>query len=155
MDLVKLNFIRSEFVPMLKNIQPDAVGKWGKMNAQQMAEHLSEIFKFSSQKTTFPLVTPAEQLPAYRAFLLSDKEFRENTRAPESIVPEEPMPLRNNSYEDATNELQNEITAFTWFFENNPEVKTCHPVFGDLDFDEWVLFHHKHVTHHLKQFGLL
>jgi hypothetical protein len=30
-----------------------------------------------------------------------------------------------------------------------------HPAFGDLNFTEWVQLHHKHVTHHLKQFGLI
>ena len=41
------------------------------------------------------------------------------------------------------------------YFKNNPAAKTSHPVFGDLDFEEWVLLHYKHVTHHLKQFGAM
>jgi len=32
---------------------------------------------------------------------------------------------------------------------------TLHPVFGELNFEEWILLHYKHVTHHLKQFGLI
>ena len=155
MDLVKLNFITNEFVSRLKNVSPDATGKWGKMNAQQMAEHVADFFKVSSAKIIFPLVTPTEHLPKYKEFLLSDKEFRENTKGPEGIVPEHPFPERNNSFTEALDELQNEINGFVDYFKNNPEAKTLHPVFGVLNFEEWVLLHYKHVTHHLKQFGAM
>ena len=30
-----------------------------------------------------------------------------------------------------------------------------HPVFGELNFEEWALLHYKHVTHPLRRFGLL
>ncbi|TXH28993.1 MAG: DUF1569 domain-containing protein, partial [Cyclobacteriaceae bacterium] len=36
-----------------------------------------------------------------------------------------------------------------------PAKKTTHPVFGALNFDEWILLHYKHVTHHSRQFGLI
>ena len=155
MDTVKLHFLTNEFVPLLKGLQADAKGKWGKMNAQQMLEHVSGFFKVSSQKIIFPVITPVEHLPKYKEFLLSDKEFRENTKAPVNIVPEEPTPLRFASMEEALNKLQNSVKEFVVFFETRPGKKTPHPVFGELDFDEWVLLHYKHVTHHLRQFGLV
>lgn len=155
MDTVKLHFLTNEFVPLLKGLQADAKGKWGKMNAQQMLEHVSGFFKVSSQKIIFPVITPVEHLPKYKEFLLSDKEFRENTKAPVNIVPEEPTPLRFASMGEALNKLQNSVKEFVVFFETRPGKKTPHPVFGELDFDEWVLLHYKHVTHHLRQFGLV
>lgn len=155
MDNAKLIFISSGYVPLLKDLPADATGKWGKMNGQQMVEHLAEIFMVSTEKLQFPLVTAVEFLPKFREFLLSDKQFRENTRAPVNIIPEEPVPPGAASMNDALAILQNEINEFVSFFKNNPGRKTCHPVFGELDFDEWVLLHHKHMLHHIKQFGLL
>ncbi len=153
MDQDKLNFISSEFIPLLNKLPADTLGKWGKMNGQQMVEHVAGFFKVSTGKIIFPLVTPAEHLPKFKEFLLSDKAFRENTKAP--VLPEEPLPIRFATMQEAITQLDNEIKEFVLLFNNNDQLKTEHPVFGELNFDEWILLHYKHVTHHLKQFGLV
>ncbi len=155
MQAEKLQFISTRFVPLLQTIPGDTMGKWGKMNAQQMVEHVSGFFKVSTEKIKFPVVTPVEHLPKYKEFLLSDKEFRENTKAPTGVVPDEAVATRNPSMAAALMELQLEIHDFVKYFLYHPGAKTAHPVFGELDFDEWVQLHHKHVTHHAKQFGVL
>lgn len=155
MDTQKLAFITTGFVRLANKLFTEKTGRWGKMNAQQMVEHLVYVFKVSSKKIILPLHTPEEYLPKYKAFLLSDKEFRENTKAPEVVFPEEPLPLRNISYAEAMNELQKEVNDFVAFFKHDPESKTLHPVFGELNFEEWVLLHYKHVIHHAKQFELM
>ena len=154
-DQQKLDFILNDFAPLLKQLNANAEGKWGKMNAQQMTEHVADFFKVSSGQLVFPLVSPPEYLPKLKAFLLSDKEFRENTKAPEEIVPEDPKPERNSTYTDAIKELEDNIQAFVAYYNNPTTPNTTHPVFGELNFDEWVLLHYKHVTHHAKQFGLI
>ena len=153
MNEQKLNFITKDYIPLLKNLAADAMGNWGKMNAQQMVEHVAAFFFVSTEKIKFDLVTPVEHLPKYREFLFSDKEFRENTRAP--VLPEDPLPVQFASFEDAVNDLEKEIGDFVTLFSNDANLTTQHPVFGDLNFDDWVLLHHKHVVHHLKQFGLI
>lgn len=153
MNQAKLDFICKDFLPLLKTLNAQSIGCWGKMNAQQMTEHVAGFFQVSSNKLHFKLVTPAEHLPKYKEFLLSDKEFRENTKAP--VLPEEPMPVRFPDMETALQNLQNEIDAFVDYFKDQPGLKTQHPVFGELDFDEWILLHYKHVTHHARQFGLM
>ena len=152
MNQEKFDFISVDFIPLLNALQADAAGKWGKMNGQQMVEHVAGFFKVSTGKIKFPLVTPVEHLPKYKEFLNSDKEFRENTKAP--VLPEDPLPVRFATMTESTNELEKEIKEFVDLFSNNDRVKTMHPVFGELNFDEWVLLHYKHVTHHLRQFGL-
>jgi hypothetical protein len=151
----KLQFITTTFVPLLRTLSADTLGKWGKMNAQQMAEHVTGFFKVSTEKIKFPVVTPVEHLPKYKEFLLSDKEFRENTKAPAGVVPDEPIETRNVSMATALEELQQEIEHFVQYFIHHPGAKTTHPVFGGLNFDEWVLLHHKHLMHHAKQFGVM
>lgn len=153
MNQEKFNFISTEFILLLNALPAETVGKWGKMNGQQMVEHLAGFFKVSTGKIKFPLVTPVEHLPRYKEFLNSDKEFRENTKAP--VLPEEPLPVRFATMNESINELDRDIKEFVNLFSNNEELKTTHPVFGELNFDEWVLLHYKHVTHHLRQFGLI
>ena len=153
MDQDKLSFIKNGFIIKLKSLTPDAASKWGKMNAHQMVEHVSGFFKVSTNQLQFPLVTPEEHLPKFKAFLLSDREFRENTKAP--VLPEEPMPVVQASLQEAVDELEKQIDLFVEKFSSGEIVSSQHPVFGELNFEEWVLLHYKHVTHHAKQFGLI
>lgn len=150
----KLSFIKNDFFLLLKNISPDTHAKWGKMNAQQMIEHVTAFFNISTEKITFDLITPEEHLPKFKEFLLSDKPFRENTKAPASVLGEEPLPIRNKSYEEAMTKLIESVYFFEVYFKDTPQRKTLHPVFGSLNFEEWVLLHYKHITHHLRQFGV-
>jgi len=148
----KIAFLKGELNLLYKDLAADTSGKWGKMNAQQMVEHVSDFFNVSTEKIKFDLVTREEHLPKYIEFLHSDKEFRENTKAPSSVLGEEPLPLRSKSLEKAIEYLKKSVEDFFTFFEKDPMKKTIHPVFGPLNFDEWVLLHYKHVNHHLRQF---
>ena len=152
MDQTKIDYLKN-FIPLLANLKGDEKGKWGKMNAQQMTEHVSAFFKVSTKKIHFPLTTPLEHLPKYKEFLWSDKEFKENTKAP--VLPEEPLPLHYATMQLAIDDLKKSLAYFFEFFKNDPLKTTLHPAFGELNFDEWVQLHYKHVTHHVKQFGLM
>ena len=149
----KKSFLKNDLVLILRKLKGDEIGKWGKMNAQQIAEHVSAFFKVSTQRIKFPLTTPEEHLPKYKEFLFSDKEFRENTKAP--VLPEEPLPLHYTSMQQALDELTKSKNDFFEFFKDDASKTTLHPAFGELNFDEWVQLHHKHAVHHLKQFGLM
>jgi len=155
MNATKLDFIEHGFISLVKSLPVNAEGKWGKMNAQQMVEHVTAFFKVSANKTHFPLVSPSEHLPKLKAFLHSDKEFRENTKAPTSVIGEEPLPVKSNNMEEAIEALQQSIEEFVNYFEGDSYKTTLHPVFGELNFEEWVLLHYKHLVHHAKQFGLM
>ena len=149
---IKRKFLEDQFISFIRKIDPSVSPRWGKMNAQQMVEHISAFFRVSTDKLKFSLAIPQELLPKYRAFLLSEKEFRENTKAP--VLPEEPLPLRYATIEEAIIDLEKQVNNFFKYFEDDPEKKTLHPAFGELNFEEWVQLHHKHVKHHLKQFGI-
>ncbi|HMI77182.1 MAG TPA: DUF1569 domain-containing protein [Ferruginibacter sp.] len=155
MDQQKFNFITKEYIPLLKTLPGDAVGKWGKMNGQQMVEHVAAFFYVSTEKIRFDLVTPLEHLPKYKEFLLSDKEFRENTKAPITVIGDDALPLRFATMDEAVENLQGSIRYFENYFKENETKATIHPVFGELNYEEWVLLHYKHVTHHARQFELM
>lgn len=151
----QLQFLKQQYMNIIKPADGNSQPKWGKMNFQQMVEHVTAFFKVSTQKIKFDLVSPPEHMPKLKEFLMSDKQFRENTKAPLSIIGEEPFPVHYPSVEEAINKLEKEVNHFFSFYEANPNITAVHPVFGELDFEEWVRLHYKHVTHHLRQFGLL
>lgn len=151
----KLHFITHDFTRLIADADAATKPHWGKMNLQQMTEHVADFFKLSSGKLQMPVVSSPEHLDKLKAFLYSDKPFRENTKPPGNILPEEPMPVRNPTIEIAISKLQHQIDDFVLYFKENPEGRTTHPVFGALNFEEWIMLHYKHVTHHSRQFGLI
>lgn len=153
MDQDKASFIKTTFPEWISHLAADTEPLWGKMNVQQMVEHVTGFFKISTDQIHFPMVTPEEHLPKSKEFLLSDKQFRENTKAP--VLPEEPLPVREPDLNTAKARLKEAIENFFAFYELHPDKKIAHPVFGPLNFEEWILLHYKHVTHHARQFGLL
>ncbi len=155
MDQQKFDFITKESITLFKSLPADATAKWGVMNSQEMIEHVGTIFVVSTGKIKFELTTPEEHLPKFLEFLYSEKQFRENTKAPAQVLGETPMPLRYANMEEALVKLEEAIAYFVTFFKDDTEKRTMHPVFGELNYAEWVLLHYKHVTHHLRQFGLL
>ena len=155
MDSQKIQFLSQDSFEILKRLENNSPVKWGVMNAQQMIEHLADFYNVSAEKIPCKLYTSEEHLPAYKAFLLSDKVFRENTKAPVELLGDEPLPLSFVTLAEAKENLKRSVNDFSEYFKEHKGRKTLHPVFGLLNFDEWVLLHYKHVQHHLKQFGLI
>ncbi len=120
---------------LLYVLDSQTTSNWGKMNVQHMIEHVADFFNVSTEKLKFDLVTPEEHLPKYKEFLFSEKEFRENTKAPVTVLGEEPLPLRSPSLEVAIVYLKKAAEHFFFYFENDPLKKTIHPVFLQIPGD--------------------
>lgn len=149
----KLNFLKVTFPTLVLHANPDRPNSWGKMNLQQMVEHMSEAVKNASGKLKLTQVTPPEKIPAMHAFVISDREFKPNTK--NVLMAEEPLPTKHDSINSALQEFQSELNYFENFFTENPGSTQLNPFFGILDFDEWCHLLHKHAKHHLKQFTLI
>lgn len=148
----KANFLKNEYTKLLTQLDADAPGKWGKMNVQQMIEHMADYVRIASGRSTVPSLTPEEQVPRMQAFLGSEKPFRENT--PNQLLPDEPPAVRNATKEAAVAELQDELEHFFQSYETAPGRAIPSPFFGVLNYDMQVQLLHKHSTHHLRQFGV-
>jgi hypothetical protein len=151
----KILFLKEEMFMLMRPLSEQSPAQWGKMNAQQMTEHLTDFFNVSVEKIIFPLITPPEHLAKYREFLYSDKAFRENTKAPAEVLGEVPLPLRAATLQDAKDKLKKTVEYFFQYFDAEPGKETMHPVFGMLSYSEWLMLHYKHVKHHLRQFNLI
>jgi hypothetical protein len=147
----KTAFLRNELVAKLKQIDPATKGKWGKMNVQQMIEHMSYALRQANGRDKYQLVNDPEIIPKMQAFIMSDKEFRENTA--NKMLPDEPLPLRHMRIDDAIAELDGEIQEFFRVFEKDQQRIIINPLFGDLNYELWVRLLYKHAMHHLRQFG--
>lgn len=146
------HFLKNEYLPLLRMTTPSTQALWGKMNFQQMLEHMSDSVRIASGKDTHQLHTPVELLEKAKIFMMSDKPFRENTK---NVMMGAELPaIRNVTINDALDELQNELNYFFEFYELNKTKTVLNPIFGKLNFNENIHLIHKHALHHLKQFGI-
>ena len=152
-DSSKASFLQHNLLDFIIALPEDRSPAWGVMNAHQAIEHLALIFDISSTRRQYDLVTPEEYLPKFIAFLRSDKVFNENTKAPENLIGEEPLPLETLDIVVAKEKLRESVKNFFDYFKDNPNAVTVHPTFGPLGFADWILLHYKHATHHMRQFG--
>ena len=147
-------FLQNEYIPLLQKLTPQQTGKWGKMDAQQMVEHVRDVCKLANGNIVLPLlITDPEKLAKARAFMLSDALFRENTKVP--VMPEEPRPHKYASMQEAIVKMEEELKAVFTFYQKNPSKTLVSPMFGDLNYEEQIHLLHKHAMHHLRQFGLV
>ncbi len=145
---------KQDLTERLNKLKVDSIPVFGKMGAQHMVEHLAVTFMISNGKAPQKLHLPIEKVPRYKAALLnSDTDFPLGIKAP--VLPDEPVPLRFPDLPTAIEKFWKEFDVFEAHYTETPDSKPMHPVIGELDKNEWILFHNKHVTHHFKQHGLV
>ena len=82
MEQHKIEFLKTDFIPLLEKLKWNDKGKWGVMQAQQMVEHFIKAVENASGKLILPVVNEGERLQKFRDFLMSDIPFLENTKNP-------------------------------------------------------------------------
>jgi hypothetical protein len=150
----KLAFLKQDLLPLLRSLQPAQKALWGKMDAQQMVEHLRDALKVANGKIALPLVTTdTERLEKMRAFIMTDIPFKENTRS--AVMPEAPRPHKYASLAAAVDKLAPELLDLFSVYEAAPGKVVMNPVFGELNYEQQISLLYKHAVHHLKQFGVM
>jgi hypothetical protein len=147
-----IQFLLNEYIPILTSLDPSTPPVFGKMNVQQMIEHMSDMIRMGNGKDPHTVITPEDKLPAMMEFLMSDKEFKPNTK--NRLMGEEPAPVRNPSVKQAISELNNEISDLIKHFDEEEGRRVPNPFFGNMNKEEWIQLLHKHAIHHLKQFNV-
>ena len=140
---------------ILSSLRSDTQPVFGIMSAQQMIEHLILVLKASNGKKDIPLSYPADRTEKSKnIFIYSERALPIGYKAP-FLPAEGTIPTISSTLESAIEKLFEELNDFDVYFATLPDEKRTHPVMGDLNYNEWVIFHNKHFTHHFKQFSLV
>ncbi len=142
-----------KYIELLKELTPDNKPEWGKMSVQHMIEHLILAVQQGNGKLTVECFNDKEKLPMLKRYLMSSRPLPQGFVNP--YIGEGLLPLKFTNIEEARTELEKEVNDYYKYFDENPEAKLTNVTFGELEKDEWEVFHDKHFTHHLKQFGLI
>ena len=141
----------SSVLEKIDQLDENASPLWGHMSVQRMIEHLSDTLRLSYTNHEFPQIVPEEKVQKAQEFIFSEIPMPKNFKAP---FASKDIPLRNSNFKEAIEEFKNYWIRFEDHFKINPGIRTLHPIFGQLSYDQWLRIHSKHVTHHLKQFGI-
>jgi hypothetical protein len=144
-------YLLNQLVNDFRSLSQPANANWGKMNFNQMLEHLIEACKNASGDIVFDTFhTPEERLSAMQAFLMTDKLFKPETK--NAMMGEEPAPVKNENTNALLDELQSQINRFYERFQQEESLVVRNPIFGDLNEELWTRLLYKHCIHHLRQF---
>lgn len=150
----KINFLKNEFTEKLKGIAASSLPLFGKMNPQQMVEHMAEYIRLGYGNPRIAVASYSEDVLAkMNAFLKTEKPLRPNTANP--LMEETPPPAKHENYESAVQDVQKAIDELFEAFHQNPSLAVANPFFGVLNFDLTVQLLYKHGKHHLAQFGIV
>lgn len=144
---------KSNIRKSLNSLTTDVKPLFGKMNGQQMVEHLSNVTQIANGNWKVDSYVSDEKEKRRKPFLNTDNELQTGFKA--SFLSEDPIPLKFSSMEKAIDDLIVQVTLFETVFKEHEDRTVVHPFFGELDGDLWSKFQVKHFTHHFKQFGLL
>jgi hypothetical protein len=149
-NLNELLFLKLKPVELLTD---EKKALWGKMNAQQMVEHLIDFLEMSNGRIEAELITPFKKIESVKKSLLSNRPLAEIIEL--DLFPHEPKPFKTNNMFFAKQTLYEEVIEFYKFFDITSYAAPMHPIFGRLSKKEWEIFHVKHFNHHFSQFGLI
>lgn len=149
---MKLN--REELKPFLDALTDTTPALFGKLKPQEMIEHVTVTFQTSTDQIQWPAPKDEEKANAAKQYMIyTDAVMPEGLKS--ITIGESAPPLIHKTLKDAIEKLYAEIKNFHTYYSDHPESKVIHPRMGALTYNEWVVLHGKHLTHHFKQFSLL
>ena len=128
----------------------DTAPLWGKMTSQQMVEHLVDQVQWTNGKKIPTCDKSAEEAErGKQRMIYTDALIPKNV-----FLGDLPENYQYPNIEAAINQLMTELHEFDRYFKE-PNITCIHGGFGPMDHNEWVIWHNKHFSHHLRQFNLI
>lgn len=139
---------RRNVLDRLGKLQAGATRQWGKMDAAQMCAHCATAMEMATGDA------PREQKligkilgPFFKKKLLGPEPFSKNSPTDPAFIVSDPR--------DFAKEKARLLAVVNRFCDAGPAGADgkVHSFLGRLKSDEWGVMMHKHLDHHLRQFG--
>lgn len=144
--------IRKALNALTENTKP----KWGKMQSQQMLEHVEMGLLYSiGEPEAEKCYISEDELEAYQDFLYNFRKMPKGYEAP--FLPSDGSlpPLKHKNLQAAKEALLETLQRFLIYYKEHPEAEHMNYVYGKMNKEMAELLHRKHFTHHFEQFGLI
>lgn len=133
-------------------LQPSKQPLWGRMSAHQMLCHVADAFRVAEGSK------PASSVANwFTRHVVRRLALQTPLRPPRGIRgPKEVDQLQDGTSPTVFEGDRAETLRLIERFRRLPPTHAFgeHPMFGPMTHDEWLIFHAKHLDHHLRQFGV-
>ena len=133
----------------VEQLRPDSVRQWGTMDPAQAAAHCAHGLEIALGDHRPPRMLIGSVIGRLiKPLALGKGDMKRNS----PTVPS----LRITDERDLTRERQRLLDTIDRFAAAGPAGVTTHPhsFFGRMTPAEWAILMHKHLDHHLRQFGV-
>ena len=143
---------RKHLIDRIQQLQPNAEGRWGKMNAHEMLVHCCDAARMATGHRPVPFRGNLLGRTVIKwGILLRGKFPNVSVRAPRAI--------RREGDGSDLGEFEADREQLIHLVESFPEMpfaiqKPTHNVFGPMSRREWGRLGYIHTDHHLRQFGV-
>jgi hypothetical protein len=140
---------RNKLIERINTLSPDAQPVWGRMSVEQMLSHLVQAgelpFVSTSPDRSSFFSRAAKPLMLY--LLPMPKEIKTSAEMDQQQAGRKPEGFEVDKAR---------VIAEIEHLGTLPVDHEClyHPFFGKMSAKEWALIGHKHIDHHLRQFGV-
>ncbi|MCY3003737.1 MAG: DUF1569 domain-containing protein [Planctomycetota bacterium] len=132
----------------IETLRRDSPRGWGKMDSAQALAHCAHAMEASTGDRVLRRNLVVKLIgPLFRGWLLGPKPFSKNSPThPELVL---------SSQHDFEREKARLVAAIHKFRDSGPAAaaRHVHAFIGKLTGEEWGRLLHKHLDHHLRQFG--
>ena len=140
-----------EVISRIANLKKDGKRRWGIMTVEQMLAHCSDQIRLATgekqphEKPTFVNRNIAKYLGLWLP------------RIPLKNM-KDPVDMNQKYYGTPSTDIETEkqnLTSLVNAVRSFPEGKelNSHPMYGELNLNQWGRFIYVHIDHHLRQFG--
>ena len=139
---------KDRFLARIGALRPDSPRGWGKMDAAQMLSHCALALEAATGDAVLPSNFMARLIgPFFKGWIVGPKPFSQNS-------PTHPLLVRKESC-DFERERTRLLAIIRKFHTAGPAhaAQYRHAFVQKLTGEEWGLVMHKHLDHHLRQFG--
>lgn len=140
---------QDQFLARIERLRPDSAREWGKMDAAQALAHCALLLETATGDAKPPRPLLARMLGRmFKGWAVGDMPFAKGS-------PRRPSPALASTI-DFERERERMVAALRKFHNLGPTsaARYEHTFLGKLTGDEWGRIQHKHIDHHLRQFGV-
>ena len=150
---LRKHFFRTHATDALGGLSISSRARWGGMIAQQMVEHLVWALEIANGLVEVKCDVHPKLVARLREFLFNNTPTSHDFMNP--LLKKGLPPDRFSGIPEARSELRRQVDLFLGEPESEWTKLRTHPVFGQLDHEEWERSQYKHFFHHLLQFSLI
>ena len=136
-----------ELCARLDRLAPDAIPKWGRMNAPQMVCHCTDALRMVSGELRTAPKNVAIRFPPLKQLIIYWLPFPKGVPTAPELLARAP-----GEWHGELRALRHELDGVVKRGRSGPFVP--HPAFGELTPRAWGVLGYRHLDHHLRQFGV-